>query len=103
VFAASVVGAGDADGGVEAEAAGALSGEHVGDRVRVEQAPTPEEAEHAALDGALEEVGVVGPQVRRFIEADGAVPLLGEEAVQDDEVEVKVGVGGGAVEVVAVV
>ena len=88
-------GRGDADGGIQAEAAGGPPGEHVGDGVRVEQAAA-EEAEHAALNGALERVGVVGSQVRRFIEADGPVARLGEEAVEDDEVEVEVGVEGGA-------
>ena len=47
-------------------------------------------------EGALESVGVVGSQVRRFIEADGTVARLGEEAVEDHEVEVEVGVEGGA-------
>jgi hypothetical protein len=41
-------------------------------------------------------VGVVGSQARRFVEADGPVALLGEEAVEDDEVKVEVGVEGGA-------
>ena len=47
-------------------------------------------------EGALESVGVVGSQVRRFMEADGTVARLGEEAVEDHEVEVEVGVEGGA-------
>ena len=64
--------------------------------MRLEQAPAPEEAEHAALDGALESVGVVGSQVRRLSEADGPVARLCEEAVEDDEVEVEVGIEGGA-------
>jgi hypothetical protein len=64
--------------------------------VRVVQAAAPEEAEHAALEGALKSVGVVGLEVGRFIEADGPVALLGEEPVEDDEVEVEVGIEGGA-------
>ena len=64
--------------------------------MRVEQAAAPEEAEDTPLDGALKSVGVVGLEVRRLIEADGTVARLGEEAVEDHEVKVEVGVEGGA-------
>lgn len=49
-LAAGGVGAVDADGGIEAESAGALPGEHVVDRVLLGEAAAVEEAEHAALE-----------------------------------------------------
>ena len=55
-------GAVDPDGGVQAEAATGLPGEHVGGGVVVEQA--------AALQCALEAVDVVGRDVRRLVEGD---------------------------------
>jgi hypothetical protein len=86
----------DADGGVEAEAAAGLPGEHVLDGVLVEQAAALEEAEHAALQRALEAEDVVGSEMGRLVEGDAAVVALGEDAVEDDDVEVEVGVEGGA-------
>jgi hypothetical protein len=112
----------DADGGarsprdvrragapVEAEAAAGLPGEHVVDGVFVEEAAPLEEAEHTALQRALEALHVPVSQVRRLMEGDGAVVALGEEAVEDDsgpprnllrgvrgDVEVEVRVEGGA-------
>jgi hypothetical protein len=53
------IGAMEADGCVEAEAAAGLPGEHVGDGVVVEEAAAPEEAEHAELRRTLEEQDVV--------------------------------------------
>jgi hypothetical protein len=86
----------DADGGVEAEAAAGLPGEHVLDSVLVEEAAALEEAEHAALQRALEAEHVVGREMGRFVEGDVAVVALGEDAVEDDDVEVEVRVEGGA-------
>jgi hypothetical protein len=86
----------DADGGVEAEAAAGLPGEHVLDGVLVEQAAALEEAEHAALQRALEAEDVVGSEMGRLVEGDAAVVALGEDAVEDDDVEVEVGIEGGA-------
>jgi hypothetical protein len=63
----------DADGGVQAEAAAGLPGEHVGDGAVVEQAAALEEAQDAALQRALEAVDVVGGEVRRLVEDDGAI------------------------------
>jgi hypothetical protein len=49
-LAAGAVGAVDADGGVDAETAGPLLGEHVVGGVRIEEAAALEEAEDAALE-----------------------------------------------------
>lgn len=92
-FSAGAVGAVDADGGVQAEAAGGLPGEHVGNGVIVEEAAALKEAEHAALQRALEAADVVAGEARRLTEGEAARVALGEEAVEDDHVEVEVGVG----------
>jgi len=84
----------DADRGVQAEAAGGLPGEHVGDGGLVEEAASLEEAEHAPLQCALEAEDVVGSEVRRLVEGDGSSLVLGEDAVEDDHVEVEVGIEG---------
>ncbi|CAN5822684.1 hypothetical protein BH23GEM6_BH23GEM6_26630 [soil metagenome] len=78
----------DADRGIEDEAAVGLPREHVLDGVLVEECATPQRA--------LEALHVVGREVRRPVEGDGAVVALGEDAVEDDEVEVEVGIEGGA-------
>lgn len=82
----------DSDGGVEAEAAGALPGEHVGHGLVVEEAAFLEDAELAALEGALKRVDDVGREMRGLVEGHAAVVLLDEEAVEDHDVEVEVGV-----------
>jgi hypothetical protein len=64
--------------------------------VLVEEAAALEEAEHAALQGALEAVHVVAREVRRLVEGDATVVALGEDAFEDDDVEVEVGVEGRA-------
>jgi hypothetical protein len=87
-LAAGAVGAVDADGGVDAETAGPLPGEHVIGRVRIEEAAALEEAEDAALEEGREGGCVIGGEVRRLEEADVAVGL-GEDAVEDHEVEVE--------------
>jgi hypothetical protein len=88
-LASGAVGAADVDGGVDAESAGALPGAHV------EEAATLEEAEDAALEDGRKGAGVVGGEVGGLVEADLAVGFS-ENAVEDDEVEVEVGVEGGA-------
>ena len=95
-LAADSVGAVDTHGGVQAEAAAALPGEHVLDGGGLQQAAPLEEAKDAALEEPLEVVGIVACEMGGLVEADGAVRLLGEEAVQDHDVEVEVGVQAGA-------
>jgi hypothetical protein len=85
----------NADGGVEAEAAGPLPREHVVDGVLIEEAAALEEAEHPALEDGREGAGVVSREVGSLVEAGLAVDL-GEDAVEDHEVEVEVRVEGGA-------
>jgi hypothetical protein len=85
-----------ADGGVEAEAAAGLPGEHVFDGVLVEQAAALEEAEHTALQLALEAEDVVGRHMGRLVEGDAAVVALGKDAVEEYDVEMEVGIEGGA-------
>jgi hypothetical protein len=75
----------DTDGGVQAEAAAALPGEHVLYGVLVEESAALEEAEDTALQGALEAERVVGREVRRLVEGDAAVVVLREDAVEDDD------------------
>jgi hypothetical protein len=77
------------------EAAG-LPGEHVLDRVLGEEPAALEEAEHAALQRALEAEYVVRREMGRLVEGDAAVVALGKDAVEDDDVEVEVGIQGGA-------
>jgi len=91
---ARTVGAVDADGGVEAEAAGALLGEHVVYGVGLEESAALEEAEDAALEDGGGGWGIVGGEVRRLVEADPVVDL-GEDAVEYHDVKVEVGVEGG--------
>jgi hypothetical protein len=86
----------DADGGVEAEAAAGLPGEHVLHRVLVEEAAALEEAEHAALQRALEAEDVVGGEMGCLVEGDASVVAPGEDAVEDDDVKVEMGIEGGA-------
>ncbi len=73
-----------------------LPGEHALDGVLVEDAAVSEETEHPTLQRTLEALHVVGREVRRLVEGDGAVVAFGEDAVEDDDVEVEVGVEGGA-------
>jgi hypothetical protein len=94
-LAAGAVGAVDADGGVDAESAGALPGEHVVYGVLIEEAAALEEAENAALEYGGEGGCVVGGQVGGLVETDPVVEL-DENAVEDHEVEVEVGIEGGA-------
>jgi hypothetical protein len=59
----------DAHGGVNAEAAGALPGEHVVYGVLIEEAAALEEAEDAALEDGRKGARVVGGEVRGLVEA----------------------------------
>jgi hypothetical protein len=79
----------------------ACQGEHVLDGVLGEQPAALEEAEHTALQRALEAEDVVGGEMGRLVEGDAAVVdaavvALGKDAVEDDDVEVEVGIEGGA-------
>ena len=86
----------DADGSIQAETAAGLPGEHVGDGVVVEEATTLEVEQDAALQGALKAVDIVGAEVRRLVEDDGAVVAPGKDAVEHDDVEVEVRIERGA-------
>ena len=55
-----------------------------------------EVTEHAALDDALKVEPVEGKEVGGLVEAGFPIGPLIEEAVEDDQVEVGVGVEGGA-------
>jgi hypothetical protein len=89
-LAPGCIGAMDADGGVEAEAAAGPPGEHVFDGALVEQAAPLEEAEHAALQRTLQAEHVVGREMHRLVEGDAVVVAFGEDAVEEDDVEVEV-------------
>ena len=67
-FDSSMVVTLDADGGVDAESAGALPDEHAVGIGFVEQAVRAEVAEHATLDDALEVEPVVGLKEGGLIE-----------------------------------
>jgi hypothetical protein len=82
----------DANGGVDAEAAGALPGEHALGIGLVEKAAGAEVPEHAALNDTLEVEPVGLVEQSRFVKEDGSVRGLGDDAVEDDEMKVKVGV-----------
>jgi hypothetical protein len=76
---------------VDAEPAGSLPGEHVAGVVFLEETLGAEVAEDAALDEALEGEPVVGGEPGGLVEAYRAVGRLVEDAVEDDQVEVEVG------------
>jgi hypothetical protein len=84
----------DANGSVDAEAAGALPGEHALGIGLVEKAARVEVPEHAALDDTREVEPVVFVEDGGLIEADSSVGGLREEAVKDHEMEVEVGIEG---------
>jgi hypothetical protein len=87
---------GDADRGIDAEAARRLPGEHVEGGGLVEQVAPPEEAEHAAAHPLLKPLDVAGAGLARLVEVDRTIGIFREEAVEDDQVEVEVGVEGRA-------
>jgi len=76
-----------------------VPGEHVEGVELVEQPVGAEVPKHAPLNDALEPDPVLGLEARRFIEASFTVVTVvasGEDAVEDDQVEVGMGVEGGA-------
>lgn len=97
--AGAVVGL-DADGGVEAEPATVVPGEHVLGIVGLQEAVAAEVSEHPRPHGVLEAVEELGRETGGFVEAEATGCALGvriwielfEDPVHDAEVEVKVGV-----------
>ena len=75
----------DADGGVDAEPAGPLPGEHALSIGLAEQAARAEVPEYAALNDTLEADPVAFVEQAGLVEADSAVGDLREDAVEDDE------------------
>ena len=92
--AASVV-ALDVHRGVDAEPAGSLPGEHTNGVVFLEQTLGAEVAQNAALDEALEGEPVVRGEPGGLVKEYGSVGDLVEDAVENDQVEVEVGVERG--------
>ena len=86
----------DAHGGVDAEAARALPCEHAGGVELVEESLATEVAEDALLDDRLHVGDAVGRHVMGLVKLDLAVVGLAEDAVEDDEVVMRVDVEGGA-------
>jgi hypothetical protein len=86
----------DAHGGVDAEPARALPGEHAGGVDLVEEFVATEVAEDAFLDDRLHLSDAIGRQVMGLVERDFSVAGLAEHAVEDDEVVVRMDVEGGA-------
>jgi hypothetical protein len=84
----------DANGGVDAEAAGALPGEHALGIGLIEKAAHTEVPEHTALNDTLEAEPVMFVEQAGLVEAHSSVGDLREDAVEDDEVEVEVRVEG---------
>jgi hypothetical protein len=89
----------DAHGGIDAEPTGALPGEHVVRVGFVEEAAASEQSQDAALHGGFEVLDVLGAHFGGLVEPDVMIAPMGthgEQAVEDDEVEVGVDVEGGA-------
>jgi hypothetical protein len=86
----------DAHGSVNAEPARALPGEHAGGIELFEQSVATEVAEDALLDDRLHVSDAIGRQVMGRVKLDLAVVGLAEDAVEDDEVVMRVDVEGGA-------
>ena len=88
----------DAYGGIDAEPAGALPGEHVVRVGFVEEAAAGEQSQDAALHGGFELLDALRAQLAGLVEARVVIGRLGlgEHAVEDDEVEVGMDVEGGA-------
>jgi hypothetical protein len=96
---AGTVGTLDAHGSVDAEPTGSLPREHVEGVELVEQRVGAEVPKHAPLNDALEPEPVFGLEELRLMEDDiTRVPIVdsGEDAVEDDQVEVQVWVQGRA-------
>ena len=84
----------DAHGSVDAEAARALPGEHAGGVEFVEESVATEVAEDALLDDRLHLSDAIGRQVMGLVKPELAVVGLAEDAVEHDEVVVRVDVEG---------
>ncbi len=82
----------DAHGGVDAEAARALPGQHPGGVELVEESLAPEVAEDALLDDRLQLSEAIGRQVMGLVKLDLVVVGLAEDAVEHDEVVMRVDV-----------
>ena len=80
----------DADGSIDAEAAGSLPSEHAVSVSFVEETVGAKVAEYAALDDALEVEPVVGLKPGGFMELDLTIGALRKGAVEDDTVVVEV-------------
>jgi hypothetical protein len=92
----------DAHGSVDAEPTGSLPGEHVAGVELIEQPVGAEVPKHATLNDALEPDPVLGLEEAGFVKvslcvvAPVAPVASGEDAVEDDQVEVEVWVQGRA-------
>jgi hypothetical protein len=86
----------DADRPVEAEASGSSPCAHVGGLSRIEEALADEEPKHPVLNERREGAGGFGVESPGTVEGEGALVVACEEAVEDDEVQVEVGVEAGA-------
>jgi len=93
---AGAVGLLDPHRSIDAEPTGSLPREHIEGIGLIEQPVGAEGSEDATLHDALEPAPVLGPQERGFVEERLSVLGSGEDAVEDDEVEVGMGVEGGA-------
>ena len=79
----------DADGGVYTEASGSLPGEHARGIGLVEEAASTDVTQDTALDDALEFEPVDLLELGGLMEVDRPIGPPGEDAVEDDEVEVE--------------
>ncbi len=91
-FEPSTVMGRDVDRGIDAEPAGGLPSEHVIGDVAFEQTLAVEVTEHATSNGLLELVPVGGREMDGLVALDRAQGILGEQTVDDTDVEVEVSV-----------
>lgn len=85
----------DAHGSIDAEAAGALPGEHIGCFALVEESLAVEVAEDAVLDDRLDVSDAIGRQVIGLMKSDLALIGRAGDTVEDDEVVMRVNVERG--------
>jgi hypothetical protein len=86
----------DTDRPVEAEASGCSPCAHVGGLSRIEEAVADEEPKHPVLNERGEGASGVGVEPPAAVEGEGALVVACEEAVEDDEVQMEMGVEAGA-------
>jgi hypothetical protein len=86
----------DADGSVYTEPTGSLPGEHARGIGLVEEAASTDVTQDTALDDALEFEPVDLLELGGLMEVDRPIGPPGEDAVEDDEVEVEMWVEGRA-------